>query len=38
VGSTVEAEIGLPPSVSGELIWKGHRLTLREGKQKLMLR
>jgi alpha-L-rhamnosidase len=36
--NTVEAEITLPPGMSGGLIWNGHEETLRQGKQSLILR
>lgn len=38
VANGVEDEIELPAGVSGELIWKGRKSTLREGKQKVTLR
>jgi alpha-L-rhamnosidase len=38
VGKAIEAQVELPPGTSGELIWKGHKSTLREGKQRLTLR
>jgi len=38
VANGVEADVSLPPGVSGDLVWKGRKLALHEGKQKLTLR
>ncbi len=37
VANRVEAQIKLPPGVSGELIWKGRKSALHEGEQRLIL-
>lgn len=37
-GNGVEAEISLPPGVSGNLLWNRHRIALHEGTQHLRLR
>ena len=37
VSNTVEAQITLPPGMSGSLLWNGHEETLRQGEQTLIL-
>src|SRR3984893_55150 len=37
IANRVEAQIKLPPGVSGELIWKGRKSALHEGEQALTL-
>ncbi len=38
VANAVEADVNLPAGLSGELIWKGSKYALHEGKQRLALR
>jgi alpha-L-rhamnosidase len=37
VSSGIQAQVSLPPGVSGELVWKGRKSALHEGDQQLQL-
>ncbi|MEJ7617251.1 MAG: alpha-L-rhamnosidase C-terminal domain-containing protein [Pyrinomonadaceae bacterium] len=36
-GGKLEADVSLPPAVSGEFIWRGNKRALAPGKSKLVL-